>query len=327
MGSSTENSASRPDPQPVGHAARARRLQRRLGGRGRGGHGAAGARHRHGRLDPPARRALRRRRHEADLRRRLALRPGRVRQLARPDRPVRRDRARRRPGAAGDRRPRPVRLDVAWTCRSRSTCPSPTTCAASPSARPLDGCRRASSRACARRSTRRSSTCGTWERACARSRCPQPPRAGRLLPDRPGRGVGQPGALRRRALRPAGGAAGDTWSRCTAAPAARASAREVKRRIMLGTYVLSAGYYDAYYGTAQQVRTLIRRDFDQAFGDVDVIVDADLADRRVPARRADRRPAGDVRLRHLHAAGEPRRAARHLAAVRAVRRGCRSACS
>ncbi|MEO8077891.1 MAG: Asp-tRNA(Asn)/Glu-tRNA(Gln) amidotransferase subunit GatA [Acidobacteriota bacterium] len=47
--------------------------------------------------------------------------------------------------------------------------------------------------------------------------------------------------------------------------------REVKRRIMLGTYVLSAGYYDAYYLKAQQVRTLIRRDYDQAFGRVDVI--------------------------------------------------------
>ncbi|MDZ4766871.1 MAG: Asp-tRNA(Asn)/Glu-tRNA(Gln) amidotransferase subunit GatA, partial [Chloroflexota bacterium] len=47
---------------------------------------------------------------------------------------------------------------------------------------------------------------------------------------------------------------------------------EVKRRIMLGTYALSAGYYDAYYGKAQQVRTLIRRDFDAAFEQIDVIV-------------------------------------------------------
>src|SRR5262252_1951033 len=46
---------------------------------------------------------------------------------------------------------------------------------------------------------------------------------------------------------------------------------EVKRRIMLGTYVLSAGYYDAYYLKAQQVRTLIRRDYAQAFERVDVI--------------------------------------------------------
>ncbi len=47
---------------------------------------------------------------------------------------------------------------------------------------------------------------------------------------------------------------------------------EVKRRIMLGTYALSAGYYDAYYIKAQQVRTLVRRDFEKAFEDVDVMV-------------------------------------------------------
>jgi aspartyl-tRNA(Asn)/glutamyl-tRNA(Gln) amidotransferase subunit A len=47
---------------------------------------------------------------------------------------------------------------------------------------------------------------------------------------------------------------------------------EVKRRIMLGTYALSSGYYDAYYGKAQQVRTLIGRDFDAAFEQVDVLV-------------------------------------------------------
>lgn len=47
---------------------------------------------------------------------------------------------------------------------------------------------------------------------------------------------------------------------------------EVKRRIMLGTYVLSSGYYDAYYLKAQKVRTLIARDFLEAFDDVDIIV-------------------------------------------------------
>lgn len=47
---------------------------------------------------------------------------------------------------------------------------------------------------------------------------------------------------------------------------------EVKRRIMLGTYVLSAGYYEAYYRKAQQVRTLIKRDFDEAFEKVDVLL-------------------------------------------------------
>ncbi len=47
---------------------------------------------------------------------------------------------------------------------------------------------------------------------------------------------------------------------------------EVKRRIIMGTYVLSSGYYDAYYGRAQKVRTLIKRDFDAAFGKVDAIL-------------------------------------------------------
>ncbi|MGN6444320.1 Asp-tRNA(Asn)/Glu-tRNA(Gln) amidotransferase subunit GatA [Amnibacterium sp.] len=47
---------------------------------------------------------------------------------------------------------------------------------------------------------------------------------------------------------------------------------EVKRRIILGTYALSAGYYDAYYGSAQQVRTLVQRDFTAAFEQADVLV-------------------------------------------------------
>jgi aspartyl-tRNA(Asn)/glutamyl-tRNA(Gln) amidotransferase subunit A len=51
----------------------------------------------------------------------------------------------------------------------------------------------------------------------------------------------------------------------------RGFGREVKRRIMLGTYALSAGYYDAYYAKAQRVRTLIRRDFERAFEQVDIL--------------------------------------------------------
>src|SRR6187200_3541134 len=47
---------------------------------------------------------------------------------------------------------------------------------------------------------------------------------------------------------------------------------EVKRRIILGTYALSSGYYDAYYGQAQKVRTLVVRDFDAAFERADVLV-------------------------------------------------------
>ncbi len=65
-----------------------------------------------------------------------------------------------------------------------------------------------------------------------------------------------------------GGTLGEMYERSRAA----GFGAEVKRRIMLGTYALSAGYYDAYYLKAQQVRTLIRRDFEQAFARVDALV-------------------------------------------------------
>ncbi len=82
---------------------------------------------------------------------------------------------------------------------------------------------------------------------------------------------------------------------------------EVKRRIMLGTYALSAGYYDAYYGKALKVRTLIVRDFEAAYEHFDLLLVADLADDGVPLRRQDRRPAGDVPQRHLHHPDQPGR--------------------
>jgi aspartyl-tRNA(Asn)/glutamyl-tRNA(Gln) amidotransferase subunit A len=65
-----------------------------------------------------------------------------------------------------------------------------------------------------------------------------------------------------------GGSLGEMYERSRAA----GFGTEVKRRIMLGTYALSAGYYDAYYLKAQQVRTLIRRDFERAFARCDALV-------------------------------------------------------
>jgi aspartyl-tRNA(Asn)/glutamyl-tRNA(Gln) amidotransferase subunit A len=53
---------------------------------------------------------------------------------------------------------------------------------------------------------------------------------------------------------------------------ARGFGSEVKRRIMLGTFCLSSGYYDAYYGKAQKVRQLLRREFAEAFGQVDALI-------------------------------------------------------
>ena len=63
-----------------------------------------------------------------------------------------------------------------------------------------------------------------------------------------------------------------TAERVMAATRGRGFGDEVKRRIILGTYALSAGYYDAYYGSAQKVRTLIQRDFAAAFAQADVLV-------------------------------------------------------
>ena len=63
-----------------------------------------------------------------------------------------------------------------------------------------------------------------------------------------------------------------TSSRCTTRRARSGFGREVKRRCLIGAYALSAGYYDAYYGQAQRVRTLIRRDFEQAFAKCDVLL-------------------------------------------------------
>src|SRR5580692_2713363 len=68
-------------------------------------------------------------------------------------------------------------------------------------------------------------------------------------------------------LRTGGGSAEEVMAETRAA----GFGAEVKRRIMLGTYALSSGYYDAYYGKAQQVRTLIIRDFENAFSQVDVL--------------------------------------------------------
>ena len=181
-------------------------------------------------------------------------------------------------------------------------------------------------------------------------------RRGHLLHHRPVRGVEQPGPLRRRALRLSHRREGDgrragrrAQRSCDAAgeqrrrrrrsttplvrhvsPAAAAEGfgPEVKRRIMLGTYALSAGYYDAYYLKALKVRRLIRQDFDAAF-------ERSRPDRRpghdrpgLQARREGRRSAGDVPGRPVHRQREPGRHRRHRVSLRLQRkRACRSACN
>ena len=121
----------RADPQPARHVTGAGWQQRRQRGRSRRRFRIGRSRQRHRRIDPPAGRAVRRGRRQADLRLRQSLRPDRVRQQPRSDRPVRHQRRRRRPTARRDRRPRsdgldvdPGRASVARRC-DRSRCRGP----------------------------------------------------------------------------------------------------------------------------------------------------------------------------------------------------------
>ncbi len=121
--------------QPVGRDAGSRRLVGWLGGRRRGPPAAGGHRHRHRWLDPPAGQLLRHHRHQADLRRLLALRHGRVRLEPRPGRPAGPQRRGLRAAALGHERLRRARLDqrraaaaglraAAWRRRARSDAPA-----------------------------------------------------------------------------------------------------------------------------------------------------------------------------------------------------------
>ena len=91
---------------------------------------------------------------------------------------------------------------------------------------------------------------------------------------------------------------------------------EVKRRIMLGTYALSAGYYDAYYAKAQKVRTRIRHDFDEAWKMCDAIVAPVAPTTAFPPWGKARRPPLDVSLRRAHDLAQPEWPARPVGTLR-----------
>jgi Asp-tRNA(Asn)/Glu-tRNA(Gln) amidotransferase A subunit family amidase len=94
---------------------------------------------------------------------------------------------------------------------------------------------------------------------------------------------------------------------------------EVKRRILIGTYVLSHGYYDAYYLQAQRIRRLIANDFVEAFQQCDVIM-GPTSPAPLSARREGGRSGADVSVGHLHHRRQPGRPARHVDSLRFRRR-------
>ena len=93
---------------------------------------------------------------------------------------------------------------------------------------------------------------------------------------------------------------------------------EVKRRVMVGTYVLSAGFYDAYYNHARKVRSLIKQDFEKVFADgVDAILTPATPSAAFHLGQTFDDPGADVSERRFHRHREPRGPARHRAADRA----------
>ncbi|CAA9463508.1 MAG: Aspartyl-tRNA(Asn) amidotransferase subunit A @ Glutamyl-tRNA(Gln) amidotransferase subunit A, partial [uncultured Solirubrobacteraceae bacterium] len=298
-------------PEPVGSCARARRLLRRLGGRGRRGVGPVGDRHRHRGLDPSAGRPLRHRRAQADVRGDQPLRDDRVRLVARPGRHLHPRRHRRRPAAGRDGRCRRVRLDVARAARAGA----PAECDR-PARHPLrraGGARRRRDRAGRDGDLRALARSGPRPRRHGGDHAPAacPARAGRVLPDRSGGVLEQPRALRRRALRaarrprrrPGGHVQRHTRGGLRARGQAAHHARDLRAVVGLLRRLLRPrpeGPHQDRRGLRRRLRVLrLRRH-------------ADLSHRGVRARLEGRRPAVHVPERLLHRADVAGRHSRDL---------------
>ena len=118
---------------------------------------------------------------------------------------------------------------------------------------------------------------------------------------------------------------------CTRRPAPQGFGKEVRRRILIGTYVLSAGYYDAYYLKAQKVRTLIKRDFDEAWNKVDVVLTPTTPSPAFAFGEKTGDPLAmyleDIFTVTVNMAGLPGMRCRRAVVARARRSGCSSSAS
>ena len=315
MGSSSETSHFGPVRNPWNVALRPRWKLRRLGGRGRRPAGPGGHRHRHRGLDPPAGRAVRHLRIEADIRHLLALRARRVRVEPRPGGPVRADRAGPRAAAQCDGRPRSARLDLARPRRRGLYAPPRPR-------RRRETARRTHASGCPANTSATASTPTSRGPSTRRSRELRALGATTVDVTLPNARLSVPVYY---VIAPAEASSNlsrfdgvryghraatyDDLTDMYRKSRAEGFGAEVKRRILVGTYVLSHGYYDAYYLKAQQVRHLIADDFRRAYRDLRRDHGSDGADGRLSDRRQGRRPGADVPQRHLHRRGQPDRRA------------------
>ena len=270
MGSSTENSAYGPTHNPWDACARPGRLQRRQRQRRGRRPGPRRHRQRHRRQHPPARLFLRRHRAETHLWARLALWAGGLRLFVGCRRGLRPQRRRSGHALSPDGRPRPARTPPAPTCPCRTSASILAPCRACASACRRNTSSRASSpqvEQAVRAAIRQMEELGARIQPIHLAHTSYAlPVYYLIAPAEASANLARYDGVRYGLREPAS----QMWD-IFFKSRGKGFGAEVKRRIMLGTYALSAGYYDAYYGQAQKVRTLIRQDFDQAFTAVDVI--------------------------------------------------------
>ena len=317
MGSSNENSGFYPGAQSARPLARARRLLGRIGCGGGCGNRGGFDRLRHRRLDSPAGGLLRRGRTEAHLRTSVALRADRLRLVARSRGAVRQERERCGADVAVHGGPR------SRSIRPPPTCPYPTI--SSRLRQPVRGLRIGVPKEYFGEGldpeVRSAVEAGIQE--LAKAGCEIVPIS---LPNTkyaiPTYYVVATAEASSNLARYDGvrygvrAAEAKTLAEMYRRTRDAGFGAEVKRRIMLGTYVLSAGYYDAYYLKAQRVRTLAGERLRPGIRQGRCHRYAHHADAGVQTRREDRRSSGHVSGRHFHGDGEPGRHSGNFDSVR-----------